>query len=57
MAKLPSLTLVSFLLLVLVVPTASFSAQISPPFDGCDLGVFAETGAEWAICMPEHPRA
>jgi pimeloyl-ACP methyl ester carboxylesterase len=52
MDRLPSLTLVSFLLLVLVIPTASFSAQT--PFDGCDIGVFAETGAEWAICMPER---
>ena len=52
MDRLPSLTLVTFLLLVLVIPTASFSAQ--SPFDGCDLGVVAETGAEWAICMPER---
>ena len=53
MDRLPSLTLVSFLLLVLVAPPASVSAQIPGPFEGCDLGVFAETGAEWAICMPQ----
>ncbi len=53
MNRLPSLIL-SFLILTIIFPAASVSGQTSGPFVGCDVGVFAETGAEWAICMPER---
>jgi pimeloyl-ACP methyl ester carboxylesterase len=52
MQRVPRLLLALFLLLVIVVPAAPASAQITDPFPGCQNGVFADTGASWVICMP-----
>ena len=53
MDRAPRRLLVSFLLLVLLLPAAPVAAQApGDPFTGCDSGLIPNTGASWAICMP-----